>query len=244
MKARAAGLFLVLVGAPARADAQWFASVAFGGNHTTPATVSIRPTSPDTSLDFHDVTFQAKALKSPQYYNWHIGRFLGSSGRIGIELEFIHLKVIADVSRSVRVTGRENGIVIDEVARMDTRVQEYQMTHGLNFVMANLVYRMPLGAKTASGSSRFVLLARVGAGETIPHAETSVYGKQKELYEWAGPGVGASIGMSYRIHGRFSAVADYKLTHAKPKIPLADGKGQTTAVTHQVAFGLAIGLPR
>ena len=58
-----AGLALVLIAfAPARADAQWYVAAGLGGNHTAPATVSIRQPAHDTSLDFHDVRFQAKAL--------------------------------------------------------------------------------------------------------------------------------------------------------------------------------------
>ena len=224
---------------PSRADAQWYFVAGLGGNHTTPATVSIRQPSHDTSLDFQRVHFEAKALTSPQYYDWHLGKLFGASRRLGIELEFIHLKVIADTTRDVRVTGVEQGAAVDEVARLDSRIQRYSMTHGLNFVLLNVVSRLPMG-----GAGRLALVVRAGAGATLPHAETNVYHEVKQLYEWAGAGYDAGAGLSLRLRGRLSAVVDYKATRARPQISLADGTGRTTALTHQVAVGLAFGLSR
>jgi opacity protein-like surface antigen len=241
-RALAACALAGLVVMPARAEAQWYFVAGLGGNHTTPATVSIRQPAHDTSLDFQHVRFEAKPLTSPQYYDWHLGKLFGTARRLGVELEFIHLKVIADTTRAVRVTGTEAGAAVDEVALMSTRVQRYSMTHGLNFVLLNVVSRLPLGG--SGSASRLALVVRAGAGATLPHAETNVFNEPKQLYQWAGAGYDAGAGVSVRLRGRWSAVVDYKVTHAKPRISLASGTGQTAALTHQVTVGLAFGLSR
>lgn len=238
----ALALFGGVVLTPARADAQWFFTGSVGGNHTLPADVTIAQPALDTALTFERVSFRAEALSSPQYYSWHLGRFIGSRRRFGLEFEFIHLKVIAQTDDDMHIRGRAAGVPVDEVAKMNTRVEEYRMTHGLNFLLVNLVARMPAGG--SPNGHLVALVARAGAGRTLPHAETNVDGQSKQQYEWAGAAWHVAIGLSAHLTRLLAAVADYKLTFAKPRITIADGTGRTTALTHQVAVGLAFGMPR
>lgn len=215
------GLGLLL---PSPASAQWYAGVYLGANTTRPADVTVKADGLDVT--YKDVDFEAKSFTSPQYYGWRIGRFLNESRRIGVEVEFIHLKVIA------------------RPEDLDSRVTRYQMTHGLNFLVANLTNRIPFG-RSASGEAPYALISRAGAGITLPHAETTVLGQQKEQYEYAGFGAHAAVGVNIRLKGRLSMVTEYKVTWAKPKITTAlNGTGQTTTLSHHVAVGFAFGLSR
>jgi hypothetical protein len=226
---------IVLV--PARAHAQWFLSGGVGGNATHTAAIHIDKPGEGTSLVFHDVAFKARPFDSPIYYDWRVGRTIGSSGHFSVEFEFTHLKVIAHVEREVRVTGTLGGESIDQTMRIDAIVQGYAMTHGLNFLLVNLGWRRPIGGPLS-------LVLRAGAGETLPHAETTVEDLHREQYEFAGPAAHLAAGVALRLFGPLSATADYRITAARPRITIVNGSGQMTAVTSQVAVAFALGLPK
>jgi opacity protein-like surface antigen len=230
---------MLLIRAPV-ADAQWYVAGYLGANHTMPATVSIDQPSLGTSLEFDDVTFVARPFTSPQYYGVRAGYLFGEERRWGVEFEWLHPKVYAEVEHAVHVTGRSGGVNVDTTTRMDTFVQHYAMSHGMNFMLVNVVARRPLGGT----ASRVALTGRAGAGPMLPHAETNVGGRSREQYERAGIGFQVAGGVDVRLAGWLSAIADYKFGHARPEIDIADGTGQMSANVHQIAFGLAFGLSR
>ena len=234
---------MLLAGATA-ASAQWYVAGYLGANHTMPATVSIDQPSLGTSLEFDDVTFVARPFTSPQYYGVRAGYLFGERRRWGVEVEWLHPKVYAEVEQPVHVTGSVRGLAVDTTTRMDTFVQHYAMSHGMNFALVNLVIRRPLAANSGSALSRVALIGRAGAGPMLPHAETTVGGRSREQYERAGVGLQLAGGVDVRLAGWLSAIADYKFGHARPEIDIADGTGQMSANVHQVAFGLAFGLSR
>lgn len=206
------------------ASAQWYGVVYFGANKTQPADIKVKGDGYDLTLP--KVDFEARPFESPPYYGWRLGRFLNEGRRLGVELEFIHLKVIANPDQLGPV------------------VQQYRMTHGLNFIVANLTSRVPVG-RSAYGDAPFALVSRLGAGVTVPHGETTILNVTKEQYEYAGLGAHAAIGLTAKVKGRLSLVGEYKLTYAKPRITTAhNGTGQTVALSHHVAFGFAFGLTR
>jgi hypothetical protein len=229
-------LFVVVV--PSPAGAQWFGAAYLGGNATHPADITVTQPVRDTALTIREVQFDARPLESPQYYGLRIGRLLGASRRYGLEVEFIHLKVIARTEERYRMTGAWNGAAIDETRRMDDLVQRYSMSHGLNYLLVNAVARRVLG------DGRAALIGRLGAGPTYPHAESTIDGATREQYEFAGLGGHLSAGVDVRLRGRLSVMAEYKLTASRPEISVADGTGRVRAVSHHVAAGLAYGLTR
>lgn len=238
MRVSIALLVVFLLSSARPVSAQWYVGGYLGANRTTPATVEVEDRGQDLELTIHDVRFTAEPFKSPQYYGVRLGRLFGPSRRLTVEFEFIHLKVISDVSRTYRMTGRDGALAIDEVARMDTFVQRYSMTHGLNFLLVNV------GGRRTLGDGRLTLAARAGAGPTMPHAESQVLGRTRDLYEYAGIGMHAAAGVEVALGRGVAATTEYKFTWAKPEISLADGTGRTSAQSHHVAFGLAFGLGR
>lgn len=229
----ALGLFALFL--PTAAEAQWYAAGYLGANHTHAADITIDQPAADTSLRFSRVTFEARPFESPQYYGIRIGRLLGERRRFGVEVEFIHLKVFAETAGSFDLSGRLNGAARAGRERMDAIVQRYSMTHGLNFLVINAVSRRPIGA------GRVALVARAGAGPTIPHAESSIEFVSREQYEYAGPGIHAASGVDVQIGRRVSMMLEYKLTAARPRISVAGGTGRTTSISQHVAAGIALG---
>jgi hypothetical protein len=222
---------------PAGASAQWFGGAYLGANHTQRAAITIEQPAIGRSFTFHDVAFDGRPFESPQYYGWRVGRFFGARQRVGVEFEFIHLKVIAQTAGAYRVTGLSTAGPDDPVV-MSEVVERYSMTHGLNFAIVNLVSRTPLG------QGPFTLMVRSGAGPTLPHAETTIDGEAREQYEAGGLGAHISAGVDVRAWRSISAALEYKFTLARPEIEVAHGTGHTTAATHQVVIGLAFGGPR
>ena len=215
---------LVFLSFASPASAQWYGVVYLGASKTQPADITAKGDGYD--LHLQKVEFEGRPFESPQYYGWRLGRFVNEDRRLGMELEFIHLKVIAKPDQ------------------LGPQVQQYRMTHGLNFVVANLTSRVPFG-RSAYGDAPYALVSRLGAGITVPHGETTILGVSKEQYEYAGLGAHVAIGLTARLKGRLSLVGEYKLTYAKPRITTAlNGTGQTTALTHHVAVGFAFGLTR
>ncbi|HET9372782.1 MAG TPA: hypothetical protein VFO19_21110, partial [Vicinamibacterales bacterium] len=223
---------------PSAAQAQWYVGAYLGANHTPPASVEIVVPSRTLSVEFEDVEFEAKPFSAPQYYGWRVGRMFGASGRIGVELEFVHAKMYAKTDRIYPINDRTGLLDVPAQTPMSGLVQRYAMSHGLNFILFNVVVREPLGEGPVT------LVVRGGAGPTLPHAESTVLGVPREQYEYGGIGLDAGIGLDIKIRGRFSAMSEYKLTYAKPEISVAGGTGQTTALAHQINFGVTFGFAR
>ena len=233
-------IFLLIVSTVAvltarQAEAQWYAGAYLGANHTRSASVTIDQPELGRSFTFEDVDFDGRPFESPQYYGWRLGRLFGQSRTFGIELEFIHLKVIGRTDRAYPVSGldtSDGGALV-----MNTVVQRYAMTHGLNFALINMVVRTPVRGPVT-------LVWRAGAGPTLPHAETTIDGHIREQYEYGGPGAHLSAGLDIRTWRFVSTTAEYKFTIARPRIDVASGTGVTTSASHQLAVGLAFDLSR
>ena len=219
---------------PGQAEAQWYAGLYLGANHTHSSPVTIEQPSQNRSIRFDEVDFDGRPFASPQYYGWRVGRFLGTARKFGVELEFIHLKVIGRTERAYPASGLDT---INTPVNMNTVVQRYSMTHGLNFALINLVGKAPVGGP-------FALVWRAGAGPTIPHAETTIDHQSRDQYEYGGLGAHTSVGVDIRTWRFLSTTAEYKFTIARPEIDVVDGTGVTTSATHQIAVGLAFHLTR
>jgi opacity protein-like surface antigen len=228
-------LVAVIAGVPRPAQAQWYFQGYLGGNHTQSADVHIAQPSAGVDLTYTAVTFDARPFEAPQYYGYRFGH-AQRNGRLAFEFEFLHEKIYAVTDVAVQTIGHVGGVTISGAERMDARVQRYSMSHGLNFLLANLVSRQPIG----SGESSFVL--RGGLGPTLPHGESEVFGVTQEQYEWAGLGLQASAGVDLHLTGRLSGIIEYKLTYAHPTITIPNGTGDMVAVTHHLAIGLGVRL--
>jgi len=226
---------------PSAAAAQWYIGTFTGGNVTHAATVILDQPGRDRLLEFENVHFAARPLESPQYYGARLGYFF-DAGRFGLELEFLHVKVIGLTDRLVTVTGREAGVPVNAQMRMDAIIQRHAMTHGLNFLMANVAWRRALGG--TSGSAPVTLVLRAGAGPVVPGVDSVVDHVSVQEYQYAGLGGQLAAGLDIRLRGPLSATVEYKFTGTRPIIDLACGTSRMTALTHHVAAGFALGFSR
>ncbi len=241
MAVRAAAAVAALgVWAPAAARADWILGGYLGQASTLASTMTVNLPARQTRVDAEGVTYRGRSFEFPLYYGYRVLWLPGAQSRIGVEYEFIHAKVYAKTERTVRLRGSVRGAPVDAAAPLSSLASRLDMSHGLNFILANVVVRHAFGPRQSSGEPWFVAVARAGAGPTLPYAESTIDGVDREQYESGGVGAQAAGGLEMALWRRLSVVGEYKWTWAKPTIEIAgDGQATIPARSHHVAFGVA-----
>jgi hypothetical protein len=224
---------------PAAAHAEWIVS-AFGGvAHTQSSTMELNLPSQGTHVTLAGVDYIGHSFQSPQYYGLR-GTWTPKGHRwLGIEGEWIHAKAYAEVEGTVHALGTLRGVPIDAHIALSSIVNRVSMSHGLNFIFANVSARQGFGPMDATGAHRLVGVVRAGAGPTLPHAESQIDNVYFEQYEGGGLGVQVGGGVEFSIWRGVGALGEYKFTWASPNIEVANGGDATIpARTHHFAFGV------
>ena len=191
-----------------------------------------------TQLEIERVTYRDESFKSPTYYIYRIGWIPNSHRWIGVEAELIHVKVIADTSRTVRIRGTFRGASVDGPVPLSSLFQRLAMSHGLNFVFANIVLRPELGPPDPHGTRRLGVVLRVGAGPTLPRAESASDGIEREQYESGGLGAQVGGGLELAVWRGFELLGEYKFSWTTSHIDIVGGTATIPARTHHVAGGI------
>ena len=222
---------------PAFAD--WTIAAYLGAAHTRPASLTLQKRFESTSVTLSPVRYRSESLEAPIYYGYRIGYFPKSSW-FGIEGELIHLKVIADTAATVEITGTLRNSAVNGSLPLSAVVERFSLTHGVNLLLVNGVFRRPLAQR--GDHARWILTARLGAGASVPHAESIIDGRHREGYEWGGMSVQATAGLEVTVARRLSVLTEYKLTHSRQDVEIAEGSAQTALTTHHLVAGLALRL--
>jgi hypothetical protein len=232
--------FLIL--SPA-ARSQWMVSAYLGQAFTRPSDLDIKQPFRNYDLTFHKIHYTSRSFESPHYYGVRIAYLFSQSAPFGIEEEFIHAKVYSDPNEVVRLTGVLGGVPVDASARLGNVVQEFSVSHGLNFLFTNLVGGFRLFDESRILFSPMNIVFRVGVGPTIPHTESTVDGVHTEQYEFKGPAYQIAGGFQGYLFWRLNFLLEYKFTYTKLKDVTID-RGAASAVvrTHHVVFGLVAAL--
>src|SRR5512138_3631489 len=137
---------------PARAWADVQVTGLLGAAHTQSSTIDLAV--PATQLRLFDVTYRGESFQSPQWYAVR-GAWTPRTHRwLGIEGEWIHAKVFAEVENSVRAQGTLRGVPIDATVPLSSVVKRLSMSHGLNFILANVALRHGFGPADTNGVHR------------------------------------------------------------------------------------------
>jgi hypothetical protein len=139
----------------------------------------------------------------------------------------------------VALSGTVAGAVIDRTAPLREILERFSVSHGLNLLFANLVWRQPLGGAGALGERRVLLAIRAGAGPTVPHGESTIGGRTQEQYEWGRVAGQVAAGVECRLARHAAAVAEYKVTGTRQRVSVPDGTVGATFVTQHVVAGFA-----
>ena len=218
------------------ASGQWVASAYLGASHTPPTALTIIQPASNTVVRFHDVAFSGRSFSAPLYYGYAVAHFW--SEWIGVEGELIHLKAYGQMRRLTTVEGSLQGAPASGRIAPASIVSQFDITHGVNPIFANVVLRHGFGEKR-SGRKRAYVLARAGAGITVPHHENTVSGLHSEGYQLGRPAMQGGAGAELRLWRGLFGMAQYKFTWTRQRVDVADGSASLTLRSHHAAFGFA-----
>jgi hypothetical protein len=208
---------LALLTASRDAHAEWVLGAYLGGSWTASTTLRLDQPAAGVHTTWADVPFDSKSFESPPYYGYRAAWFPTRASRFGVSAELIHLKVFA-----------QSGV-------LSPAVQRFSISHGLNLVLGNLIWRQPPNV-----SRRVGLSARVGVGFAVPHGESEVFGATQEQYEVSSVAVQGAVGPNVRLTDHLNAVAEYKLTTANPSVSVSGGTITGRYTSQHLAAGLEV----
>ena len=128
-------------------------------------------------LTFRNVAWESRPFRFSPYYGIRLTHYSSASPQVSLSLDFTHNKLFDVGDRIVRAQGVWHGGPVDEIARMDQRVQAFEITHGLNMLSLNVLY-YPTRAAPMSVSPG-MLDPYIGAGIVfyVMHAENTIDNK-------------------------------------------------------------------
>jgi hypothetical protein len=221
----------------APAEAEWVFGGYLGAAHTMTGALAIEQPAADTNLTFASIDYEGQSFTSPLYYGGRVTYFASQPSWLGVEAEFIHLKVYARTNAVTRASGRFMGTPFDQDVPIRNILDSFSLSHGLNFALVNVVARRAL--RSSVGADRRVqFLGRVGLGLTIPHAESMIDGVFQEGYEAGALGLHVAGGIDVRLVRGLSAMAEYKLTSANQSVAISEGHAHGQFTSHHVVFGI------
>jgi hypothetical protein len=230
---------LAMVGScPELSFAQWQASAYIGAAHTGTSYLFLTQPTLGTILRFKPVGYRGESFRSPFYYGARIARDL--SPHWAVEAELIHLKVFANVNRPSTVTGLLNGSPVDRAEPIDDIVQRFSISHGVNLILGNLLFRQPLLRSHSRRLPRLLLVLRLGAGTTRPHAESTIVGRANEHYQLGSPAAQFAAGVELNIFHRLYWAGEYKFTRTRQQVDVFQGKATSLLESHHVVTGPVI----
>lgn len=217
---------------PGMAEADWTLGAFLGNAWTRASTIHLVVPQLQTNLDVAPVEYRSESFQSPVYYGGRVSWAPRTTSPLAVEAEFIHLKMFAHTDRPARVRGIWHGNAVDDEVPVGSIVQRLAMSHGLNFVLANIAFRHDI-------RPHLLAVVRTGVGATVAHVETTLDGFSQDHY--AGGGLAGQIagGVEAELVAHLHAVAEYKFTSSSPTIDVATGSASVPARSHHVIVGVA-----
>jgi len=245
IQALATVLVLAMLGTTSPAAAEPFLEAYMGKSFTLASDIRLRQPGLGNEFTVEEVSFDDESFSGPPHWGWRAGYFFEQYPSFGVALEYLHFKVIAETSELKRLRGILRGSPIDTTARVDSIVQQFQITHGVNYVTLDALFRYPLLQDPERlRHGRVQLYGGLGIGPVIVHAENRIEQlKNDKGYEVTGPGVQAFAGARALLFKHFGVFAEYKFTHSRLHVGVASGDGRLTEDTHHIIWGVTIALP-
>lgn len=232
-----APLLVVLFCLNLRCTAQWIASGYIGAAHTMNSGLTIRQPALGTDVRFHDISYRGESFQKPLYYGFRGGYLFRP--KWGVEVEFTHLKVFANVNQPATVTGILNGAPIDARQPVNAILQRFSISHGVNLLLTNAIFRQALWRSNLRAARAYVNV-RLGAGATIPHAESTVQGRADEHYQAGSPALQFAGSIELRIWKRWYWMGEYKFTRTREQVDVSSGTANSLLQSHHVVTGPSV----
>jgi hypothetical protein len=131
-------------------------------------------------------------------YSARVGYFFNAKQDLAIEVNFDHVRYLVTQDQIVGITGTVNRTPVDQRVAVTEDFLRYMLNNGANFLLVNLVKRVPLvGEPTKRGS--VAVLLKAGAGVGFPHPTNFVFGEANTPGFQFG-GVDAGLEGAIRLH--------------------------------------------
>lgn len=192
-----------------------------------------------TDLTFHSVSFEGRDFETPPYYGARALWFPSLESHWGFGAEFFHMKMYAQTGDTVRVSGRRNRVGVNANERIDDTIEQFSLSHGLNYALGDIVYRWFPGQRGEDFLGHLQPYAGIGIGLAIPHVESKVNGTFHEEFQVHGPGVQALAGVNVVLTRHWGLMFEYKFTYANlDSLDIPGGSIEVTPLTHHLVTGL------
>ena len=217
----------------------WAFSAYLGGASTRPTSLTISQPALGTQLAFEGVRLEGRSFDPPLYYGLRGGYFFRRKPSVGVEAEFIHLKVFSDPGQRVAASGRLRGLPVAAELSLGQVVRQYSISHGVNLLLFNLAgrHRAARGADAPDG--RLILTGRAGFGPTIPHTESNIEGRAQQQYELGRLGWQLAGGAEVKLWRGLYALGEYKYTRTRQRGEIFGGEARSLLRTNHGVFGLS-----
>jgi opacity protein-like surface antigen len=231
-------MIAVLLALQRMAFAEWNVAGYIGSAHTQSSDLRITQPAAATDLRLRGVSWSGESFQSPLYYGVRGGDFF--TRHLGLEIEFIHLKVFAQTRDLLAAQGTLGGTAVNGRVPMNTIVQRFGISHGNNLLLGNVALRQDYFRTGDESLGCLIVSGRVGIGGTIPHAESTVLGASDEHYQGGSPVEQVAAGAEFRLIRHLYAMGEYKFTHNHQHVDVVGGTASTPLNSHHLVVGAAV----
>lgn len=218
-------------------------SLYTGSSFTLNSDIHVQQSSVGTDATFHDVSWDAKPFQNPPYYGIRLSHFFESAPSWGAMLDFTHYKIFAQTDQVVAVSGTFKGVPVNGSAPLNQRVQKFNITHGVNLLALNALYRWTVQTSEVFPQGRLQPYVGGGLVYYILHPENTVNNKNNnERYQGSGFGYQVLGGVYYGLTRRIGLFAETKFNSGEARVDTADqGQAETPLRTFHLLAGISVG---
>ena len=225
------------------ASGQWEFGLYLGKGNTAASDLRIVQPSQGTDVTLQKIGYQDRSFESPQYYGMRVGYFFPATTFLGIEVDFIHLKIYADAAQQVIASGNWRTAPLNQTIRVGDIIQGFSISHGVNLLLFNVVLHHALLKDDNVPGGKIRLLGKLGVGPAIPHTESTVDNESQQQYEINGPTLQIAVGGELRIVGGLYWLLEYKFSSTTiSDVSIVRGTASTTLRTNHIVSGITVRL--
>jgi hypothetical protein len=201
--------------------------------------------SPLSRLNFKAASY---AFTEP-YYGVRVYRFFKKNPKLGMGIEFIHLKVfIPDEGDEVLITGTEEGRSVNKTASTQDYITTFNVSHGVNHLSLSVVYREMFCRTEKFPGGKLQPYAALSFGPALPHPQLRLKGDPdwkaySTQFRFSNLGFGLNLGIRFQVFRKLGLYLEYKLTRSLLRdLRFDNGEKGTISMNfsaHHLAWGLS-----
>lgn len=231
----ASAIMFCVAAHPLPGRAETFASIYTGSSKTRQSDLKLSQPALGTDLAAQGVRWSADPFRPAPYYGLRVTHFADEASSWGFAVGYTHYKIYAKTDREVTVSGTSRGAPVSAVVPLNQFVQRFEISHGVNVLSLDGVYRWAGHVEPYVG---------LGAAYYLAHAESTVGGAPHETgYQPSGFGVQTFAGLRWRMTERTGLFAEARYDTGKARVDIADGRAETPLHTFHLAAGISVDFP-